>query len=75
MNELQNTLQIIADNIKRKRAILQINQDELAYRAGMHRAYVGCVERAEKNITIGSIQKFAKALNCSLLELLTPQEK
>ena len=38
MNELQNTLQIIADNIKRKRAILQINQDELAYRAGMHRA-------------------------------------
>ena len=39
---------IIADNIKRKRAILQINQDELAYRAGMHRAYVGCVERAEK---------------------------
>lgn len=71
MNDYQKTLDILASNIKKKRAEQKINQDELAFRAGVHRAYVGSVERSEKNITIGSIYKIAQALNTTIYELLT----
>lgn len=70
MNDYEKTLKILADNIRKKRILLQINQDELAFRAGVHRAYMGSVERSEKNITLGSIHKIAVALNTTIIELL-----
>lgn len=49
---------------------LGISQEELAERAGLHRTYIGMIERAEKNITLLSIQKIAKALNVDVVALL-----
>ncbi|TXJ01181.1 MAG: XRE family transcriptional regulator [Neisseriales bacterium] len=70
MNDYEKTLETLAKNIRKRRAELKISQDELAYLAGVHRAYIGSVERAEKNITIGSIYKIAKALNITINELI-----
>lgn len=53
--------------------MLGLSQEELADRAGLHRTYVGAVERAERNITIGSLVRLAKALNCDVVQLLTKQ--
>lgn len=75
MDKLEITLKIIAENIRNRRAILKINQDELAFRANMHRAYVGRVERAEKNLTLSTIFKFAEALNCYIIDLITHDKK
>lgn len=43
-----------------------LTQEELAYRAGLNRTYVGDIERGEKNITLGSMDKLAKALGIKL---------
>ena len=43
-----------------------LSQEELAYRAGVHRTYVGMIERAEKNITLANIEKICKALGLSI---------
>ena len=49
------------------------SQEELADRAGVHRTYIGMIERAEKNITLLKIEKVAKALNIQLTDLFTPE--
>ena len=49
------------------------SQEEIADRAGVHRTYIGMIERAEKNITLLKIEKVAKALNIRLTDLFTPE--
>lgn len=63
-------LKTIATNIRAKRKSLNISQEELAELANLHRTYIGQVERAEKNITVLSLEKIANALNVSIQSLL-----
>ena len=46
-------------------------QEELAERAGLHRNYVGGVERGERNVALENIVKLAKALSIPPSELFT----
>ncbi len=45
-------------------------QEELGHRSGLHRAYVGQVERGEKNIGLRNLEKIAKALGVKVQDLL-----
>lgn len=58
------------NKVRERRAALGLSQEELASRAGVHRTYVGMIERAEKNITLENIQKIAKALEIPLDKLM-----
>lgn len=51
------------DKVREERVRLGLSQEELASRAGVHRTYIGMIERAEKNITLRNIEKLAKALD------------
>jgi len=57
------------NRVREQRLKLGLSQEALASRAGVHRTYVGMIERAEKNITLTNIEKIAKALNLSLNEI------
>ena len=52
--------------VRTQRTTLGLSQEELASRAGVHRTYIGMIERAEKNITLENIEKVAKALSLKL---------
>jgi transcriptional regulator with XRE-family HTH domain len=56
---------IFAANVRRLRLDLGLSQEELAEAAGVHRTYVGMLERAEKNVTIYNIERIAIALDVS----------
>jgi transcriptional regulator with XRE-family HTH domain len=47
-------------------------QETLADRCGLHRTYIGGVERGEQNISLANIDRIAKALGASLSELFAP---
>lgn len=64
-------LEAFGNRVKEERLKLGISQEELAERAGLHRTYIGMIERAEKNITLLNIEKIAKALNLDIKELFT----
>ena len=57
--------------VREERTKLGLSQEVLANRAGVHRTYIGMIERAEKNITLENIEKVAKALKLNINELLT----
>lgn len=56
--------------VREKRHVLGISQEELAFRSGLHRTYVGSVERGERNLSLENIFIFAKALECAPVELI-----
>ena len=61
---------VFAHNVRTLRKRRGLSQDAFADAAGVHRTYVGAVERCEKNITIDNIEKFAVALQVSVPEIL-----
>jgi len=72
--EEKDTMQIIAKNIVRIRKKKKLSQEQLAFEAKINRTYMGYIENAKYNITIGMLEKVAKALNCSLVDLITEKE-
>lgn len=60
----------IGNKIREIRQSKGLSQEQLAEIAEVHRTYVGMIERAEKNITLVSLEKIAKALDVEIGELL-----
>ena len=47
------------------------SQEELGSQAGLHRTYVGAVERGERNVSLSTLEAFASALDVSVVDLLS----
>ena len=67
--------QSFAANLKRERIALGLSQKALAHVTGVHRTFIGSVERGESNITIDNIEKLARALKIEPAELFEMFEK
>lgn len=67
-------LSILAQNIKNRRQELNLSQEKLAELTGLHRTYIGAVERQERNISIGNIEKIADALSTPAYVLLMKKD-
>jgi transcriptional regulator with XRE-family HTH domain len=65
--------EILAKNIRLIRNKLGLSQEALADQSGLHRTYIGSIERAERNVSVDNIEKIAKALNVKPEELLSDQ--
>jgi transcriptional regulator with XRE-family HTH domain len=67
---LQRTL---GQNVRRIRLDRGLSQEELADELGVHRTYMGGVERGERNLTLQSVERLAAGLGLDPLTLLAAQ--
>ena len=62
--------QKIAEKIRLIRKEKGISQEELAFKAGLNRAYVGYIERGERKPSVDTLAKLAKSLKVKLSEFV-----
>lgn len=65
--DLVNTL---AENLRFFRRNKNISQEQMAELCGLHRTYIGSVERCERNVTLSTLELFAAALDVTVPDLL-----
>jgi len=68
MAEINKRVGINIKNIRKKKGW---SQEQLAFEADLHRAYIGQIERGEKNIGLVNLEKIAKALSLPIERLVT----
>lgn len=66
----QEILIKFGNKLRQERLKQNLSQEAFAHKAGVHRTYIGMVERAEKNVTLTTIEKIAKTLGMSISELM-----
>lgn len=64
----------LAKEIRRARQERKFSQEELAWRSGLHRTYISMVERAQRSLTIDSLEMIAVALGTTASSLLASAE-
>jgi len=55
--------------VRKIRKDKRLSQEQLAFKANLHRTYIGMIERAEKNITLLNIEKIANSLDVEISQL------
>src|SRR5262245_38684763 len=56
------------DRLRAVRTRKKLSQERLAEIAGLHRTYVSLIERGERNVTLTTVEKLARALGAEMAE-------
>lgn len=63
-------LQQFGNNVRYWRKMRGFSQEELAEKCGLHRTYIGGIERGERNVALVNIVKLSTALDVSVSNLI-----
>lgn len=74
MDSSDSITRILGLRVRSWRIALGYSQEKLAERAGLHRTYIGTVERGEQNITVANAEKIANALHITLADIPGTQQ-
>jgi transcriptional regulator with XRE-family HTH domain len=68
---MQDIQRQLGDRIRKLRQRKGWSQEEFADISGLHRTYIGAVERGEKNLTISTIHTLSKTLGTTIAQLFS----
>jgi transcriptional regulator with XRE-family HTH domain len=71
---MRTLAEIFGYRVKFFRKSKGLSQEELAAHSGLHRTYIGAIERGERNISLNNVEKIAKALGVKPSTLLDETE-
>jgi transcriptional regulator with XRE-family HTH domain len=63
-------LERVGFRVRERRAAMKLTQAQLGENCGLHRTFIGSVERGERNVALLSLRKIASALRVTPAELL-----
>jgi len=64
-----DTIKLFGEKVRKLRVERGLSQEKLALLAGLHRTYIGAIERGERNVSLKNIEKIAKTLSVGIEEL------
>lgn len=67
----QHPNEVLARNLRAFRLARGWSQERMAEKCGLHRTYVGAIERGERNVTLETLNALALALGVSAAKLIT----
>lgn len=67
-------LMIVSNNLKNFRSSRKLSQEDFSEISGLHRTYIGGIERCEKNMSLSTLEVLAETLGITVPELLTPRD-
>lgn len=71
LKRMEGELQrVLGRNLRRYRESKGLSQEDLADTLGLHRTYVGGLERGERNLTLKSLERLSESISVDPLELL-----
>ncbi len=62
--------QALGDRVRLRRREIGLSQEDLGFECGLHRTYIGAIERGETNLTIENIAVLAITLHCEMSDLV-----
>jgi transcriptional regulator with XRE-family HTH domain len=62
----------VANNLRLLRTKQKLSQEDAADKCGLHRTYLGAIERGERNVTLTTLEQIASGLGIDPLALLKP---
>lgn len=68
-NKKSNINYLFGQRVRQLRIERGLSQEDLGYETGLHRTYIGQIERAEKNITLRNIDRIARELGVDIQDL------
>ena len=74
-SRIPSSRETLARNLRRLRAERGLSQESLADLAGLHRTYVGSIERGERNVSLDNIAKHATSLGVAASDLLAEHKQ
>lgn len=72
-NEARHLRDVLARNVRMLRQERKLSQEQLADASGLHRTYVGSIERSERNVSLDSLNALATGLSTEVWSLLQPK--
>lgn len=75
MNRAARLILLTSREVRHRREMMGVSQEFLADLCGLHRTYIGAIERGERNITLSTLLKLADALDCEISDLVPPRKK
>jgi transcriptional regulator with XRE-family HTH domain len=69
MQVIDHELAVLGENIRGARRALNISQEELAFRCGLHRTYLSDIERGARNLSFASLLAVARGLGSTVSQL------
>lgn len=65
----------LAKRVRRMRVARGWSQEVLADMAGLHRTYIGSIERGERNVSLDAMEQIAQALEIPLADLFSEDDR
>jgi len=66
----KNILKRFGNNVRSARKEIGWSQEVLSNKSGLHRTYIGSIEKGGRNVSLINIERIAKALNVKMADLL-----
>jgi transcriptional regulator with XRE-family HTH domain len=66
----KDILKHFGNNVQNLRKLKGWSQEDLSKKSGLHRTYIGGIERGERNVSLINIEKIAKALKVKITKLI-----